>query len=300
MENKGNKARGIILLLFTVLLSAWILYGAISIALSKDLETWGYKDPVVSDSNIRGTIYDRNGKIIAISVPQYGFEIINGRGSAQHISSVIYSFTDYNPVYLASLIKDGLSFVPASNGQYVTSPEFLDIFLKDADIDHMVSFTRKEVRKYPYGIMENIIGFSPSPSSGEGGIEEMFNSYLMAYPEIDHKSVYGSSLTLTIDTEMEMVLEKTMEDLMIEGNAAIYSKSGEILAYKGEADESVVASLVKTITTPTNLKEERSIRLPDTFLDALSLGPYFFYHDGDRSEILRKSLEKVLKESGKI
>ena len=75
MEDNGNKPRGVILILLALALVALIIYGAISLCLSEELVSWGYKDPIVSTTNIRGTIYDRNGRILAIQAPDYGFTV---------------------------------------------------------------------------------------------------------------------------------------------------------------------------------------------------------------------------------
>ena len=85
MEDNGNKPRGIILILITLALAILIVYSAISLCLSNTLVTWGYKDPEVSTNNVRGTIYDRNGRILAIQAPNYGFLVSENNDVIQQL-----------------------------------------------------------------------------------------------------------------------------------------------------------------------------------------------------------------------
>lgn len=299
MENNGNKPRGILILLFTLFLSIITIYGVLSLSLGKDMEKWSYDDPLVSRINIRGNIYDRNGKLIAIQTPQLGFSIVNSDGASQRISSFIAPYLNSDGVHIARRISEGVTFFPVE-AESAPAIESISVLIAESGLEEYVEYSEKEVRSYPYHVMENIIGYSSLPSRGEGGIEELFNSDLAAFPEVGRTTVKGSSITLTLDVEIQMILETIIEELGFESDAALYNEKGQILAYSGKYDESVANSLVRYMTTSGNEKIERDVSLPSRFLNAIPLGPYMLFVEGKDYESLLERLELILKEKGKI
>lgn len=300
MENNGNKPRGIVIVIVFVLLSLLLLFGILSLCLKSDLYTLGYKDPIVSENNIRGTIYDRNGKILALQAPSYGFEINNDKDKTQFISSFLSEYTDYSAMEISALIDEGSSFIPLSSSITRPSLEYYSKIIEESGLGEYIEFSNREVRRYPTHIAKEILGSSSSPSRGEGGIEELFNDYLKAEPKWGEKTVIGSSLTLTLDFQMQLLLETFFDELHLNGNAAIYSPNGYILAYVGEVTEEILLNLVRYITTPDSSIQERVIILPEDLVDAVSIGDYMFFYNGEKKETVLNGLQVILKRNGKI
>ena len=198
MEDNGNKPRGVILILLALALVALIIYGAISLCLSEELVSWGYKDPIVSTTNIRGTIYDRNGRILAIQAPDYGFTVRTEKDKIQQISSFLSDYSDYDAVEIASLLEKGETFIPLTSS--ITNPQIdmLNVRIKEESLSSYIEFSEKETRHYPYNIASSILGCAPTPTKGNGGIEELFNDTLKAMGEIGKTTVHGSSITLIL------------------------------------------------------------------------------------------------------
>ena len=207
MEDNGNKPRGVILILLALALVALIIYGAISLCLSEELVSWGYKDPIVSTTNIRGTIYDRNGRILAIQAPDYGFTIRAEKDKIQQISSFLSDYSDYDAVEIASLLEKGETFIPLTSS--ITNPQIdmINVRIKEESLSSYIEFSEKETRHYPYNIASSILGYATTPTKGNGGIEELFNDTLKAMGEIGKTTVHGSSITLTLDSEIQAILE---------------------------------------------------------------------------------------------
>ena len=300
MEDNGNKPRGVILIIVALAFMALIIYGTISLCLSEELVTWGYKDPVVSQNNIRGTIYDRNGRILALQAPSYGFSINGEKDRIQQISSFLSEYSDYGALEIAYLIDKGESFIPLSSS--ITNPQIdmINIKIKEESLSSYIEFSEKETRIYPYNVASSIIGFASSPSKGIGGIEEMFNEYLMAMGKVGKTTVHGSSLTLTLDSEIQAILEEVKKDMDINADTAIISNKGFIVAYDGVVDEEILDNLVRFITPPSSITTERAITLPSRMVDGVSLGSYYLWSDTDNIQALSEKLEVVLKKSGKI
>lgn len=240
MEDNGNKPRGVILILLALALVALIIYGAISLCLSEELVSWGYKDPIVSTTNIRGTIYDRNGRILAIQAPDYGFTVRTEKDKIQQISSFLSDYSDYDAIEIASLLEKGETFIPLTSS--ITNPQIdmLNVRIKEESLSSYIEFSEKETRHYPYNIASSILGCAPTPTKGNGGIEELFNDTLKAMGEIGKTTVHGSSITLTLDSEIQAILEEVKKEMEIDEDAAIISNKGFIVAYDGKVDEEVL------------------------------------------------------------
>ena len=300
MEDNGNKPRGVILILLALALVALIIYGAISLCLSEELVSWGYKDPIVSTTNIRGTIYDRNGRILAIQAPDYGFTVRTEKDKIQQISSFLSDYSDYDALKIASLIERGETFIPLTSS--ITNPQIdmLNVRIKEESLSSYIEFSEKETRHYPYNIASSILGCAPTPTKGNGGIEELFNDTLKAMGEIGKTTVHGSSITLTLDSEIQAILEEVKKEMEIDEDVAIISNKGFIVAYNGKVDEEILNNLVRFITPPSSVTTERALTLPSRMLDGISVGSYYLWSDTSQILVLVDRIEKVMKNSGKI
>ena len=300
MEDNGNKPRGVILILLALALVALIIYGAISLCLSEELVSWGYKDPIVSTTNIRGTIYDRNGRILAIQAPDYGFTVRTEKDKIQQISSFLSDYSDYDALKIASLIERGETFIPLTSS--ITNPQIdmLNVRIKEESLSSYIEFSEKETRHYPYNIASSILGYAPTPTKGIGGIEELFNDTLKAMGEIGKTTVHGSSITLTLDSEIQAILEEVKKEMEIDEDVAIISNKGFIVAYNGKVDDEILNNLVRFITPPSSVTTERALTLPSRMLDGISVGSYYLWSDTSQILVLVEKIEKVMKNSGKI
>ena len=300
MEDNGNKPRGVILIIVALAFMALIIYGTISLCLSEELVTWGYKDPIVSTTNIRGTIYDRNGRILAIQAPDYGFTVIAEKDKIQQISSFLSDYSDYDAIEIASLLERGETFIPLSSSISNPQKDMINLRIKEESLSGFIEFSEKETRHYPYDIASSILGYASTPTKGNGGIEEMFNDSLKAMGEIGKTTVHGSSITLTLDSEIQAILEEVKREMEIDEDIAIISNKGFIVAYDGKVDEEILNNLVRFITPPSSITTERALTLPSRMLDGISVGSYYLWSDSPQILDLVDRIEKVMKNSGKI
>ncbi|MGN1164060.1 MAG: hypothetical protein ACI4S4_04535, partial [Candidatus Ornithospirochaeta sp.] len=178
------------------------------------------------------------------------------------------------------------------------SVEFFSLLITEAGLSQDVTFSEKEVRVYPYQVASSTLGFAPLPSRGEGGVEEMFNSYLRAIPEKGKTMVQGESITLTIDAEIQTILEEVMWEMGVDGDAAVYSQKGFILAYTGKERDEVTENVVRYINSAVT--KERAVSLPAFMVDAVNIGGFMVWHEGDQTVILAEEVKKTLEKSGKL
>ena len=293
MENKGNKGRTFILLIFALTASLILIVRVLGLSSSA---SQSYSDPVVSVRNIRGTIYDRRGNALAFDTSTTGF-LFSDKNGLQEGASVIAEYTDLEALEITSLVENGTYFIPLS----VTSLSITDEIerkINEAGISDRVSITTGTYRSSPYTFLDFLLGKSSASYSGEGGIEEKYNEYLRAVPTLNERTVRGEDLVLTIDLELEEILLSSLEKEDTNLSAAILNSKGEILAWRGDADDSLLSAITYSHSDEyeTMLFDRKScISLDECTL----LSSYYVYVPENESEAL-SLIGSALRRNGRI
>ena len=105
MSGNGNKPRiaAASAVLFALLAS--IIIRSYSLAAGDGRQL--YDDPAVSISTVRGTIYDRDGEILAMPAPDYGFTI-SPAGDAAMEAAFISRYTRESAISIEAKIDSGV------------------------------------------------------------------------------------------------------------------------------------------------------------------------------------------------
>lgn len=219
----------------------------------------------------RGTIYDRNGKVIAESAsvdtvvcnPKQIQEDDAVDVVADKLSEILDM--DRDEVYKLVTKDKGYQVIK----KRITVEESKKISeLKDSSVDKKMAelfsgvyFEADSKRFYSYSIASQVIGFTGYDNNGLYGVEKTFDAPLTGkngsilslssaggtsiereYEEIDPYSK-GADVVLTIDETIQHLLEKYLENAVIEsqlkeGAAGIVMnpKTGEILAMASKPD----------------------------------------------------------------
>jgi len=222
----------------------------------------------------RGNIYDRSGNILATNQIAYELGIdlkfVNDPESIAFAVASLFEDLEYDEVYkLANMETDedeNRYFVLAS---YVSEEKILELEQLEATYQERRSeaqslipslkglvWTSMQQRTYPEeSLAANVLGFynyfSRETAQGVYGVEEAYNSLLTGKPEkvFMPNDPYlvealpdinpGASLILTIDREIQAMVEKTLAEAIewsgAEGGSIIVSdpETGEILAMAG-------------------------------------------------------------------
>ena len=209
----------------------------------------------------RGEIYDRNMNILATSVHVENVyldphELKQSKADLEEISRVLGEILEKDPRWIlqqAQDIKKRYKQV-GSRVETETAAKIRD-FINSRDISgiHLEPSTR---RTYPFGsLAAQVIGFTNAGGDGSEGVEAGYNAYLTGKAgrvittkgnnEMDMPFSYenyvssrkGDSLILTLDTTVQMCLEKQLQtavDRYAVQNGAfglvMNAKTGEILA----------------------------------------------------------------------
>ena len=243
-----QKRRGIWMAYILIIALAIMMIGRMAyLALSDDIGNIHYDDPKLSETLVRGSIYDRNGELLAIRAPDYGFEIKLIDTVPSFVASVISSYTTEPAISIENRIENGETFIMISMIPTLTEMDEISTALREKGLADEVRLTTHETRKYPKAeTMSEIVGRTDEDLTGISGIELLVDSELTAKPSPYERIVHGNDVTLTIDSVIQYEL---LEIAPPESTIAILSPEGELLAYAGELDYDVLSSTVKSIDT---------------------------------------------------
>lgn len=215
----------------------------------KATEQWTRDLPVSAE---RGTIQDRNGATLAISYTTYdiyvrGREVKDAANTSKILSEALgldylKTFEKVSNVNISEvLIK---MQVEKETAIKIYNSGLSGVYLSESNS-----------RYYPYGnLMTQLIGFTTIDNVGQAGLEAYYNDilkgvagYSLVQSDLQGKQIYNSltsyvpsvagfNIEMTIDVNIQLAVERTLEKLMIEqkakGATAIVMdpNTGEILA----------------------------------------------------------------------
>lgn len=241
MENKGNKGSTFILLLLFVVLALTAVIRLVSLYSSNGGK---YMDPVVSKRNVRGSIYDRHGNLLAFDTTAKGFLLLSDEKS-QECAFFISRFTSPDSLSVTASIEDGVTFFPVSDDLIEEAAKAL----LSSSLTSVLTLTERTTRVSPYSSMNAVTGKAVNGRKGEGGIEEAFNSYLSVFPALNKSTVYGEDLVLTIDINYEEILTSVLSQSGYSGSAALLNRKGEIIAWYGGVTEKLIENICYSHST---------------------------------------------------
>ncbi len=246
MTENGNKGGSWLLaiLLISALVSAAICTGSF-FSLGND-SVPAYRDPELSETLVRGSIVDRNGRYLAIQAPDYGFRIHLSDASAQEAAAFISGYTEENAISIANKIENGATFIRITDLLDSSDFDLIASSLADFSLSDDISPASVERRRY-FHRAASMVGTSDETMHGTSGIEKLFDDELAAVPEISSAISHGKEVRLTIDMTLQQNLYDAMYVTARNERAAILSESGEVLAFYGKADDEELRSMVMSI-----------------------------------------------------
>ena len=216
---------------------------------NKAEDQWTRSLPIIAE---RGKILDTNGAVLAKSLSSYSLytrakEIKESSLVAEFLASTLkLNFSDVYKKITNKSVSEVLIALQVNND------DALKIFKKDFD---GVYLTENITRSYPYGdLLTQVLGFVTIDNIGQAGIEAYFNEqlagksgYSLVQSDLTGVSLEnmldyyidataGNTISLTIDANLQLIVEKVLNLVMQEQKAKSVScivmnaKNGEILA----------------------------------------------------------------------
>lgn len=196
------------------------------------LDQWTRSLPIIAE---RGKIYDTNGATLAVSYSSYSLyararEIKDKSSVAQFLANTLnLSFNSVYEKICNSLVSEVLISLQ------VDDETALKIFEKNFDGIYLVENTKRE---YPFGdLLTQVLGFVTVDNIGQAGIEAKFNDILGGEPgyclvqsdltgvklenmmEYYVSAVAGQNIKLTIDSNIQLIVERNLNLALTEQSA---------------------------------------------------------------------------------
>jgi len=211
---------------------------------------WSRKLPISAD---RGEIVDRNGKVLATNITTTSLvvipnQIVNKEETARKLSEILNS--DYKDMLKHVSKKTSIERIhPEGRGLSYDIAEKIDALKLDG-----VYLVKESKRYYPYDtLLSHVLGYVGIDNQGLSGLELYYDDYLtgedgsikyfsdgkghkLELAEVYESPTSGIKLQLTIDLDLQMVLENEMDNVVKKYEAdsaiaiAMNPKTGEILA----------------------------------------------------------------------
>lgn len=227
----------ILVAIVVVALATIVRYGRL--ALGADDSSSRSEDRVVT---IRGPIYDREGRLLAVDTDLYDVSIWKPSLSLEKVPAFASAIADAVGVGEAELASrmsgEGPDFAYLARRISGDAADAVERAVADASMNG-VRLDRVSGRVYPErDLAAHLVGFVGTENRGLSGAEAAFDDELAADPdEATGGYSYGDAVYLTIDADLQYRLE-AMAGATLEENAAeavalvaMEARTGRILAY---------------------------------------------------------------------
>lgn len=231
-----------LLLLIVLPAALLLLFLAVRIAVltlsPENSASAAYSTPDIAERVQRGTIYDRNGMILATEIPTVSLALMlksidSREETAASLSPLIFMTASEILAQMEgkstyALIKERLSREEES----AIEAEISEGKLPGVKIE------KRYIRLYPQTYhAAQLIGFTGLDGEGLEGIEYYFNEMLSPYPRPNETVTFGDDLYLTLDMRIQFFTDRQVKNIAEDHNpdAAIAlvmdADSGELLAW---------------------------------------------------------------------
>lgn len=252
----------------------------------------GIRTGVKSSKHLRGTIYDRNGRAMAISVNVKTLfadatEITDVKAAAKSIAKVLNLNETKLSHQLSEAKSDDRKFVPIAKGLDEEAAQRVNRLLEDPKITkgdtpkyEGLHWREDQRRSYPYETLAaHVIGFSNAEGNGQAGIEqsknnELYGAVIKKLQERDRLGrVYDETVTekeppkdvvLTISVPIQFATDQALERRVKESGA----KSGMAVVLDNKTGDILALSNYPTFD-PNKLNEIRPDNLPNAVIQSI-------------------------------
>ncbi len=202
--SKGNISTALLVL---TLLSIAIVVGILAFIMITDGVPAGkYVNPNVATQVVRGTIYDRNGRALAIEVPENNIYVSSSEFD-DVIAQILALHLNSTPGEILTLLSKAEDDNPVLIDRAVKS-DVLKSILEDVEKNSLppdVMTVKKEyTRTYP-------AAFHAAQLIQE--TESVYNKVLSPNPAFDESTTYGNDVYLTIDLDIQYLLDLTVQQV---------------------------------------------------------------------------------------
>ncbi len=203
------------------LLLGLILVRLAFLTLHNPIASKPYTNPQVASKVVRGTIYDRNHRILAIQTPYWGVYFhLNAIKDLQLVSELVAPYVQMSPQQVQDKANEYTTYAQIKARIDENQVPALLAALEKHKLTKEVTVEKRMGRTYPALFhAAQTLGFINSEQEGIEGVELSQERYLNPYPEVGQGEVtYGEDITLTLDLDVQYALDVQLQLIADEHN----------------------------------------------------------------------------------
>ena len=202
--SKGNIS--VFLLVVAILVLAVLIGILAELMISNGVRSGKYSNPNVATHVVRGTIYDRNGRVLALEVPRTAVLVKKDSRNIDAISQIVSIAAGTTPDEIIRTIgASSDSLVLIASNLDAESVSLISSNLEKSSIpDSEVVFRKDYTRTYPATYHAAQLLYET---------EKVFDSILSPAPSFDELTTYGNDVHLTIDLDVQYLLDPAIQQV---------------------------------------------------------------------------------------
>ena len=174
--------------------------------ISNGVRSGKYSNPNVATHVVRGTIYDRNGRVLALEVPSTTVLVRKNSRNIEAIAQIVSIAADATPDEILHIIQaSSEDFVSVASDLDAESVSLISSNLEKSSIpDGEVTFRKDYTRTYPATYHAAQLLYET---------EKVFDSILSPAPSFYELTTYGNDVHLTIDLDIQYLLDPAIQQV---------------------------------------------------------------------------------------
>lgn len=217
------------MLVIAILVITVLIFILAELMISNGVRSGKYGNPNVATHVVRGTIYDRNGRVLALEVPQTAVLVRKDSPHAETIAQIVSISANTTPAeILRAIASSSEHLVQIASGLDADAVAAITANLEKNSVPEIdVTFRKDYVRTYPATYHAAQLLYET---------EKVYDKVLSPNPGFDELTTYGNDVHLTVDLDIQYLLDQAMQQVFeiqspdYSVGLIIDSKTGEVLA----------------------------------------------------------------------
>ncbi|MCF7943104.1 MAG: penicillin-binding protein 2 [Spirochaetia bacterium] len=241
MGTSGKKPIIPLFILLTIILLMTLAWRLGQLTLSRetrDSPVNGYTAPLIASRVVRGSIYDRNGTILALEIPYYTCAVmLKSVESLEKTAETLSPILFMTKSDILRKMEGKTTYAMIKQRMSRDEMESLQAEISEGLLPGVI-IEKRYGRFYPQGHhASQLIGFTGIDNIGLEGLEYYFNDTLSPLPQPDEEITTGNDIYLTIDMRIQFFTDRQVELIAEEHDPdsisalVMNSDTGEILAW---------------------------------------------------------------------
>lgn len=204
MGSSTNKSNISSLMLFLSITALVIIALLIAVSMVFDgFSTGRYKNPVVASKVVKGTIFDRNGRALALEVPIYKVVVSSEPNDNSTVSQLISLYVDMTPDEISGILSNDGFPIEISEITSEKAEEIEKVLVMDDELS-CITIQKDYQRIYPYAFHCAQLIYET---------ERVFEPVLSPRPGFNENITYGNDVYITNDVDIQYLLDLAVQQV---------------------------------------------------------------------------------------